>query len=315
MEIVITDGFTLSAGEASWKAFSEFGKVKYYDRTAAVEAVARCYGANIIIANKTPITADIIEAASDLQLIAVTATGYNNIDVVAATKRNIKVCNVPAYSTYSVAQHVFSLLLHLTNHVSINAASVHRGEWQKAKDWCYSLQPIMELKDKVLGIVGFGKIGKQVAIIAQAFGMKVIYYGGREMLDNTQPVSLHELFIQSDVVSLHCPLTNDNKGFVNKELLGLMKSSAFLINTARGLLINEKDLSLALHQGRLAAAALDVLSNEPPEKNNPLTGMDNCIITPHTAWISEEARKRSMQVTLENIKAFLKGTPQNVVNG
>ena len=314
MEIVITDGFTLNPGDLSWKALNELGKVKYYERTAAIETVTRCYNADIIIVNKTPITADVMEAAANLQLIAVTATGHNNIDTVAAARKNIKVCNVPAYGTYSVAQHVIALLLHLTNHVSMNAASVSNGEWQTAKDWCYSLQPIMELKDKVMGIVGFGKIGKQVAVIAQALGMKIIYYRGKESLDNIQPVSLHELFMQSDVVSLHCPLTKDNRGFVNKELLGLMKSTSFLINTARGLLINEKDLGLALHQGRLAAAALDVLSTEPPEKNNPLIGLSNCIITPHTAWISAEARGRVMQVTLENIKAFLNGAPQNVVN-
>ncbi len=314
MEIVITDGFTLNPGDLSWKPFNELGRVKYYDRTSLVKTVTKCYNADIIIVNKTPITADVIDAAADLQLIALTATGYNNIDTAAAAKRNIKVCNVPAYGTFSVAQHVFALLLHLTNHVSMNADSVSNGEWQTAKDWCYSLQPIMELKDKVLGIVGFGKIGNQVAVIAQAFGMKVIYHGGRESLNDVQPVSLYELFMQSDVISLHCPLTKDNKGFVNKELLGLMKSTAFLINTSRGLLINEKDLGLALHQGRLAAAALDVLSTEPPEKNNPLIGLTNCIITPHNAWISTEARNRMMQVTLENIKAFLKGAPQNVVN-
>ena len=315
MEIVITDGYTLNPGDLSWKPFNELGKVTNYDRTAAIETVTKCYNADIIITNKTPITADVIAAAANLQLIAVTATGYNNVDIAAAAARNIKVCNVPAYGTYSVAQHVFALLLHLTNHVSMNAASVHAGEWQTAKDWCYSLQPIMELNDKVLGIVGFGRIGRQVAVIAQAFGMKVIYHGGREKLDNTQSVSLYELFMQSDVVSLHCPLTKENKAFVNKELLGLMKPTAFLINTSRGLLINEKDLGLALHQGRLAAAALDVLSTEPPEKNNPLIGLNNCVITPHNAWISTEARKRMMQVTLENIRAFLSGTPQNVVNG
>jgi glycerate dehydrogenase len=314
MEIVITDGFTLNPGDLDWKAVKELGTVTYYDRTAAVEAVTRCYNADIIITNKTLMTADVIEAATNLQLIAVTATGYNNIDMEAALKKNIKVCNVPGYGTWSVAQHVFALLLHLTNHVAMNAASVHKGEWQVAKDWSYSLQPIMELKDKVLGIVGFGKIGKQVATIAQAFGMKVIYSGGRETLNSVQQVSLHELFMMSDVVSLHCPLTKENKGFVNKELLGLLKGGAFLINTARGLLINEKDLGLALHQGRLAAAALDVLSTEPPEKNHPLTGLHNCIITPHNAWMSAEARARIMQTTVENIKAFLNGAPQNVVN-
>jgi glycerate dehydrogenase len=314
MEIVITDGYTLNPGDLSWKPFSELGTIHYFDRSSAIEMPVRCYNADIIITNKTPVGADVMESASNLKMIAVTATGYNNIDLAAANKKDITVCNVPAYGTFSVAQHVFGLLLHLTNHVSMNAASVASGEWEVAKDWCYTLQPIMELKDKVMGIVGLGRIGKQVAVIAKAFGMKVIYYGGRDQLENTQSVSLHELFMKSDVVSLHCPLTKDNKGFINKELLGLMKRTAFLINTSRGPLINEKDLGLALHQGRLAAAALDVLTKEPPEKNHPLIGIKNCIITPHTAWISTEARSRLMQVTLENIRAFLKGTPQNVVN-
>ena len=314
MEIIITDGYTLNPGDLSWKPFNELGEVKYYDRSSAIETVKKCANADIIIVNKTPIGADIIASTANLKMIAVAATGYNNIDIVAAAKRNITVCNVPAYGTHSVAQHVFALLLHLTNHVSLNASSVQVGEWQIAKDWCYSLQPIIELKDKVMGIVGFGKIGKQVAMIAQAFGMKVIYSGGREMLANTQQVSLDELFKISDVVSLHCPLTKDNKSFVNINLLGLMKPTAFLINTSRGLLINENDLALALQKGFLAAAALDVLSMEPPDKENPLTGLKNCIITPHTAWMSAEARLRIMQVTLDNIKAFLKGTPQNVVS-
>jgi glycerate dehydrogenase len=315
MEIVITDGFTLNPGDLSWKALDKLGELKYYDRTSAMETVARCYNATIIVTNKTSITADVIEAAASLQLIAVTATGYNIVDVAAAAGRGIKVCNVPAYGTYSVAQHVFALLLHLTNHVGMNAASVHAGEWQSAKDWCYTLQPVMELKDKVLGVVGFGKIGRQVAVIAQAFGMKVIYHGGKEKLTGTQPVSLYELFMKADVVTLHCPLTKENTGFINRELLGLMKATAFLINTSRGQLINEKDLSLSLQQGRLAAAALDVLNTEPPGKNHPLIGLQNCIITPHTAWISAEARGRIMQVTIENIQAFLSGTPQNLVNG
>ena len=314
MEIVITDGYTLNPGDLSWKQLNELGTVKYYDRSLALEMITKCYNADIIVTNKTPVGADVMDAASNLKLIAVTATGYNIIDTAAAAKRDIKIFNVPAYGTWSVAQHVFALLLHLTNHVSINATSVAAGEWQAAKDWCYSLQPVMELKDKVFGIVGFGKIGKQVAVIAQAFGMKIIYYGGKESLENIQPVSLYELFMKSDVVSLHCPLTKDNTGFVNRELLGLMKPGAYLINTARGQLINEKDLGLSLHQGRLAAAALDVLSTEPPEKNHPLIGLKNCIITPHTAWISLEARRRIMQVTVENIKAFQKGTPQNIVN-
>jgi glycerate dehydrogenase len=245
----------------------------------------------------------------------VTATGYNNVDVSAAKKRGVTVCNVPTYGTYSVAQHTFALLLQLSNHVGINAASVANGQWQKATDWCYSLQPVIELKDKTLGIIGLGKIGSQVAILAQAFGMKVIYNRGKETLANTVQVSQHQLFMQSDFISLHCPLTADNKAFVNKELLGLAKPTAFLINTSRGGLINEKDLSQLLQQNKIAGAALDVLTNEPPEKNNPLIGLPNCIITPHNAWISVEARGRILETTLQNLQAFLNGSPQNVVKG
>ncbi len=314
MEIVITDGFTLNPGDLSWKGFEASGNLHYYDRTTAIESIARCYNAEVIVTNKTIINEEVIHAANHLKLIAVTATGYNNIDMAAAKNRGITVCNVPGYGTHSVAQHTFSLLLQLTNHVGINAASVCNGDWYVAKDWCYSLQPIIELKDKVLGIVGLGKIGKQVAAIAHAFGMQVIFYGGREGVQSVKKESLYDLFIQSDFISLHCPLTNDNREFINTELLGLMKPTSFLINTARGALINEKDLAKALQQKRIAGAALDVLTTEPPEIDNPLTGLSNCIITPHNAWMSVEARSRILQTTLENINEFLKGSPQNVVS-
>ncbi len=314
MEIVITDGHTLNPGDLNWHGFEAIGKVKYHDRTAPIEAIGRCYSADIIVTNKTIINADVIAAASHLQMIAVTATGYNNVDVAAAKNKEIVVCNVPGYGTYSVAQHSFALLLQLTNQVGINAASVSKGEWYNAKDWCYSLQPIIELKDKVLGIIGMGKIGKQVAAIARAFGMQIIYIGGREEVPSAKKTSLHKLFMQSDFISLHCPLTKDNYAFVNKELLGLMKPTAFLINTARGALINEKDVAQAVEQKTIAGAALDVLGTEPPEKNNPLIGLPNCIITPHNAWMSVEARGRIMQTTLENIQAFIKGHPQNMAD-
>ncbi|MEN9571529.1 MAG: hypothetical protein RL172_2760 [Bacteroidota bacterium] len=314
MNVVITDGYTLNPGDLSWQEFEQLGNLHYYPRTQPVELIERCYNASIIISNKTPITAALMEAATQLKLVAVTATGYNNVDITAATKRNITVCNVPAYGTYSVAQHCFALLLQLTNQVAINSNSVAAGSWQTAADWCYSLGPLTELKDKVMGIVGFGKIGKQVATIAQAFGMKVICFGGKEQLDAVKQVSLYQLFIQSDVVSLHCPLTQDNTGFVNKEMLGLMKPGALLINTARGALINEKDLAQALHQNRIGGAALDVLSAEPPASNHPLIGIPNCIITPHTAWLSAEARKRIMDITLYNIQSFILGRAVNVVN-
>ncbi len=313
MEIVITDGFTLNPGDLSWEGIDALGSMQYYDRTSQVEVIDRCYNAAIIVTNKTIINAAVINAATQLKMIAVTATGYNNIDIAVAKKRGIVVCNVPGYGTSSVAQQTFSLLLQLTNHVGINAASVANGEWVTAKDWCYSIKPIIELKDKVLGIIGMGKIGRQVAAIAKAFGMEVIYFGGKEKAGTARQVNMYELFMQSDVISLHCPQTTDNHAFVNKEILELMKPSSFLINTARGTLINEKDLAQALQQNRIAGAALDVLSTEPPVKSNPLIGLQNCIITPHNAWISVEARRRMLKTTIENIQAFIMGKPQNVV--
>lgn len=313
MKIIITDGYTLNPGDLNWEAFEKAGEVEYYDRTLPFETIAKTFGADIIITNKTIIDADIITAASHLKMIAVTATGYNNVDVDAAKKKGVVVCNVPGYGTHSVAQHSFALILELSNHAGMNAFSVQEGKWGDAKDWCYTLKPVVELKDKTIGIIGMGKIGRQVAAIADAFGMQVIYHGGKSDGEYCKEVSLYDVFIQSDFVSLHCPLTATNKAFVNKELLGLMKPTSFLINTARGALINEKELSQVLYQNKIAGAALDVLSIEPPEKNNPLIGLPNCIVTPHNAWISKEARQRIMDITSANVAAFLKGKPQNVV--
>ncbi len=314
MKIVITDGYTLNPGDLNWDPFKEFGTIQNHQRTLPVEAIARCFDADIIVTNKTIIDANVIEAASHLKMIAVTATGYNNVDTLAAKNKKVPVCNVPGYGTHSVAQHVFALLLELCNHVGRNAASVAKGEWASATDWSYSVDPIIELNEKTLGIIGMGKIGRQVAGIAHAFGMQVLYHGGHSNEPYCKEVSLYELFMQGDFISLHCPLTANNAGFVNKELLGLMKPTAYLLNTARGALINEKELAQVLYQKTIAGAALDVLSMEPPEKGNPLTGLSNCIITPHNAWMSAAARQRVMDITVENIRAFLKGLPQNVVN-
>lgn len=314
MRIVITDGYTLNPGDLSWNAFDELGEVVYYDRTATADVVARCSNANIIITNKTPLTEAVIEAAKDLKLIAVTATGYNIVDTAAARQKSIPVCNVPGYGTFSVAQHTFALLLELSNNVAANAASVQAGDWYRSEDYCYTRQPVMEIKDKIIGIIGLGQIGTQVAKIAMALGMRVIYYRGKKGLKGAKEVKLHELFMQADFVSVHCPLTAGNNGFINKELLELMKPTAFLINTSRGQLIAEKDLSNALQKNKLAGAALDVLSIEPPLPGHPLIGLPNCIITPHNAWISFEARKRVMDITFENVKSVLAGKPNNVVN-
>lgn len=313
MQIVITDGYTLNPGDLSWEAFDHLGKVVYYDRTSASETVERCRNATVIITNKTLLTAEVINAATNLKLIAVTATGYNNIDIEVAKKRAIPVCNVPDYGTHSVAQHAFALLLNITNQVGVNAASVQAGDWFRSPDWCYTKHPVVELKNKTIGIIGMGKIGKQMAIIATAFGMNVIYNRGKNSLKSWREVALHQLFMQADFISVHCPLTKDNNAFINKELLDLMKPSGYLINTSRGQLIDEKDLAVALQKNILAGAALDVLSVEPPLAGHPLIGLPNCIITPHNAWISFEARSRIMQVTLENVTAALNGKSKNVV--
>ena len=314
MQIVITDGYTLNPGDLSWEAFEKLGELKYYDRTSATEIAGRCREANVIITNKTPITSDTINNATNLKLIAVSATGYNIVDIVAAKVKGVPVCNVPEYSTDSVAQHTFALLLELTNHVGKHAQSVENGEWVRSADWSYVKAPIMELSGKTIGIIGFGRIGQKVAEIAKAFGMNVIIYNKGKQSLLAASVTLQDLFTQSDMVSLHCPLKEDNYGFINGQLLSLMKPTAFLINTSRGQLINEQDLSDALLSKVLAAVALDVLSSEPPAANNPLHGLQNCIITPHNAWISFEARKRLMQTTLDNILAALSGKPVNVVN-
>lgn len=314
MRIVISDGYTLNPGDLSWKPFEELGEVIYYDRSSGEEILERCRKANIIITNKTPLSSAVIDAANGLQLIAVTATGYNIIDITAAKERSIPVCNVPAYGTYSVAQHAFALLLELTNNAGKNAASVEAGDWYRSPDWCYTKQPVMELKNKTIGIIGLGKIGAQMAMIAMAFGMKVIYYRGKKGLKGAKEVKLHELFMQADFISVHCPLTEGNNAFINKELLELMKPTACLINTSRGRLIAEKDLADALQKNKLAGAALDVLSVEPPLPGHPLIGLPNCIITPHNAWLSFEARSRVMETTLRNVKNFLAGHPENLVN-
>ena len=315
MKIVALDGFTLNPGDLSWEPIKNFGSLTVYDRTPLDEIAERCRGATIVLTNKAPLDGQILSRLPQLKFISVTATGYNIIDVITAKERNILVCNVPAYGTASVAQHTIALLLELTNNVGIHAQSVSSSDWSKSIDWCYSKKPITELDGKIIGLVGLGNIGKQTAEIAKAFGMKVLYNSITEkQTDLGIFVDMETLFAQSDVLSLHCPLTSANMHFVNKKLLHFMKPSSFLINTARGLLINEHDLSEALNTGRIAGAALDVLSSEPPQKDNPLLTAKNCIITPHNAWMSKEARQRIMDETVKNIQAFFNHQPVNLVN-
>lgn len=315
IQIVVTDGYTLNPGDLNWKQIESMGKLTIYERTPGNAIIDKCREADIVITNKVPFNAATLAQLPRLKMISVTATGYNVIDVLAAREKGIVVSNVPAYGTASVAQHTFALLLELTNRVGMHAASVANGDWVKAPDWCYQKTTITELAGKTLGIVGWGNIGQQTARIAQAFGMQVLYY-------NPSPkpgafatrVDLPALFAQSDIISLHCPLKPDNAEFVNNGLLKLMKPSAYLINTSRGPLINEAHLADALNNNRIAGAALDVLSTEPPTTDNPLLTANNCIITPHNAWLSREARQRVMDVTAENIEAYLKGKPVNVVS-
>ena len=315
MKIIVTDGYTLNPGDLSWGSIAAYGELIVYDRTSSAEFLERCRDAEIILTNKVPVDKEKMKQCTKLKLISVLATGYNVIDTKAASDRKIIVCNVPAYGTDSVAQHCLALLLELTNRVGQHAASVANGDWQKSPDWCYSLAPITELAGKTIGIVGFGNIGQQVARIANAFGMRVVYYRLHDeptTLGNY--ADLPTLFATSDAVTLHCPLTADNQEFVNNNLLQRMKKSAYLINTARGPLIHEQDLADALNTDQIAGAALDVLSTEPPQANNPLLTAKNCIITPHNAWMSKEARKRIIDITGKNIWAFQQAAPINRVN-
>lgn len=315
MKIVVADGYALNPGDLSWDPITAYGELVVYDRTPVESIVERCQDADIVLTNKVPFSRETLTKLPVLRLISVLATGYNIVDTVAAKERKIVVSNAPAYGTDSVAQHVFALLLELTNHVGRNARATAEGKWQKSIDWAFTEAPVMELAGKTFGVVGFGNIGQQAARIAGAFGMNVIYNNpSKKDTGLGSPVGMEELFALSDVITLHCPVTATNQEFVNAALIAKMKPTAFLINTARGQLINEKELAEALNQGVIAGAGLDVLSKEPPPDSNPLLTAKNCIITPHNAWISKEARTRVMHITAENIDAFLKNRPIHVVN-
>ncbi len=315
MKIVITDGYALNPGDMSWDPIRQIGDLKVYDRTSRAEIIERCKEAEIILSNKTEFSEESIGKLNNVRLISVLATGYNVIDISAAKNRGIVVCNVPAYGTESVAQHTFALILELANKISLHSASVAHGDWQQSPDYSYSIKPLIELAGKTLGIVGLGNIGLQTAKLANAFGSKVIYNSRNDKHTTLAAFkSMEDVFSESDFISLHCPLTETNKEFVNKHFLQLMKPTAYLVNTARGQLINEQDLADALNNNDIAGAALDVLSKEPPDSSNPLLTAKNCVITPHNAWSTSEARQRIIDITVENIKAFLSGHPINVVN-
>ncbi len=317
MKIVILDGYTLNPGDISWAGFETLGDFTMYERTSLDKIIEHSENAEIILTNKTVINKDTIEQLPNLKYIGVLATGYNIVDVKAANDKNIIITNIPSYGTSSVAQMVFALLLELTQNVGYHSNSVSKGKWSKSEDWCYWDKPLIELDGLTFGIIGFGRIGKVAAKIANAFGMKVIANDAvtiESPPDWVKIVDQETIFRESDVVSLHCPLTSANKHFVNSDQINLMKRSAFLINTSRGLLINEKDLSHALNTERIAGAGLDVLSKEPPDGSNPLLSAKNCIITPHIAWATKAARQRLMNIAVRNLKSYLNGKPLNVIN-
>ena len=315
MEIVVLDGYCLNHGDLDWSAFEALGSFNVYDRTPYDKIVERMGSAEIMITNKCIIDEGVLEKLENLRYIGVLATGYNNIDVSACKRRGIVVTNVPSYSTESVVQSVFGLILELYIGIGSQSASVKRGDWAKAPDFCYYPVGLRELSGKTLGIIGYGSIGRRVKEVALAFGMKVIVNTRTKRVpeDGFRYVTREELFSESDIVTLHCPLTDENKGMINSAAISLMKPGAIIINTARGGLIVSSELCEALKTGRIAGAGLDVAECEPPAADDPLIAQPNVIVTPHTAWATHEARERLMKKAALNLEAFLKGTPLNVV--
>jgi glycerate dehydrogenase len=318
MRIVVLDGYTLNPGDNPWDDVAALGELVVHDRTPEAAILERAKGAEILLTNKTPLTAGTLGQLDALKFISVLATGYNVVDTEAARSRGVPVSNVPVYGTDSVAQFVFALVLHHCHNVAHHSAAVKSGEWERRGEFCFWDSPLAELRGRTMGLVGFGRIGQRTGEVARAFGMEVIAYDVVREVDPGYPFGwreLEELFAEADIVSLHCPLTAENEGLVNREVLERMKPGAFLVNTARGLLVNEQDLADALNSGRIAGAACDVVSCEPIAADSPLLTAKNITLTPHIAWATLEARKRLMQTTAENVRAFLEGTPINVVNG
>ncbi len=317
LKIVVLDGYTLNPGDLSWKDLEALGTVKIYDRTHPGEVVERATGAQIVLTNKTVLDGEALSQLPDLKYIGVLATGYNVVNLEAARRQGITVTNIPAYSTDSVAQMVFAHLLNITQRVGHYAEEVASGHWTKQADFSYWNTPLVELAGKTLGVIGLGHTGMATARIALAFGMQVLAYTSKSAAELPAGIrkadSLEQVFSDSNVVSLHCPLTETTKNLVNLERLKLMKREAVLINTGRGGLVNETDLAEALEKGLLAAAGVDVLSSEPPVPGHPLVGVKNCFITPHIAWATFEARQRLMGQAVRNIEAFLSGQPINTV--
>ena len=315
MKIVVLDGYTLNPGDLSWAELETLGTCSIYDRTPPEQIIERARDADIVLTNKTPLTRQSLAQLPNLQAVGVLATGYNVVDIVAARERGIPVMNIPTYGTRSVAQMTFALLLELVQQVAHHARTVRDGRLASCQDFCYWDMQLVSLEALTMGLIGYGRIGRATAEVARAFGMRVLAHDPMaDPAEYPELTSLETLLKTSDVVSLHCPLTAENTGLINAERLDWMKPTAYLINTARGPLIDEPALAAALNDGRLAGAGLDVLSVEPPSPDNPLLTAPNCLITPHIAWATRSARQRLMNTAVDNVRGFLAGNPQNIVN-
>ena len=314
MKITVLDGFALNPGDLDWGIIGKFGDLTVYDRTASgEEAIARIADSEIVMVNKTPLPESILTACPNLKLVCVLATGYNVVDYVAARRLGIDVCNVPSYGTAAVAQFTIALLLELCHHVGRHDVLVHNGAWTSCQDFCLWTTPQMELAGKTLGIIGYGRIGQAVGNIARALGMQVIAYN-RSPKEDVENVDLDTLFARSDVISLHCPLFPETEGIISRENIAKMKDGVLLVNTSRGALLDEQAVADALASGKIRGAAMDVVTVEPIRKENPLLTAPNCLITPHMAWAPLESRGRLLHTVAENVRCFLEGKPQNVVN-
>lgn len=319
MKIVLLDGEALNPGDLSWAPLEAIGELTVYPQGTndPAEVIRRISDAEIVLCNKTPVGRAVFEACPHMKLLCVVATGYNVVDIQAAKDHGVPVCNVPAYGTEMVAQFAIGLLLELCHHVELHNASVHAGDWERCPNFCYWKTPIMELAGKTMGIIGFGRIGRAVGRIAKALGMRVLATGSRKCPEGeaiAEYVDLDRLLAESDVISLHCPLFPETEQLINRETIAKMKDGVLLINNSRGGLLNEQDVADALNSGKLRAAAVDVVTVEPILGSNPLLTAKNCVITPHMSWAATEARERIVEITARNIRAFLAGEPQNVVN-
>lgn len=321
MKIVVLDGYTLNPGDLDWRGLEALGECKVYDRTSLTdlqETIDRIGDADAVFTNKTPMPKEVFEACPGIRFVGVLATGYNVVDVTAARERAIPVTNIPTYGTAAVGQFAVALLLEICHHIGAHSQAVHDGRWESNQDWCFWDYPLIELADKTMGIIGYGRIGQTTGRIAQALGMKVLAYDAYrnpELESETcQYAQLEQVLVQSDVIALHCPLFPETEGMINKDSIGKMKDGVIILNNSRGPLIVEQDLADALNSGKVGAAGLDVVSTEPIKGDNPLLTARNCFITPHISWAPRESRRRLMDIAVNNLKEFMAGNPVNVVN-